>query len=84
MKNLPELAAGQSWCCSNGCGECGTKETAFEYSREEFPNGDVISKTQRVFVSTCCDADLMLWDEGKQDFVEWDTPATNGAGGQQK
>lgn len=71
MSHLPKITSGQSWWCINGCGECKPKESLFEYSRTEHSNGDIESKSQRVFVSHCCHTDLMLWDEGKQDFVEW-------------
>jgi hypothetical protein len=71
MKQLPRLGAGQFWCCSRGCGACGTKSLLQEYSRTEHPNGDVESKAHRVFASTCCGADLMLWDKSKQDMVDW-------------
>lgn len=71
QRALPVLAAGQAWCCSNGCGECETRLDQFEYSRLEYPNGDVESKWKPVFVSNCCGMDLMLWDAGKQDFSKW-------------
>ncbi len=71
MSYLPKITSGQSWCCSKGCGECKPKESFIEYSRTEHPNGDIESKSQRVFVSDCCHGGLMLWDEDKQDFVEW-------------
>lgn len=74
MSGLPVLEAGQSWACGSGCGYCTPKESALEYSREEFPDGRVISKTQRVFVSACCGEDLLLWDENKQDFLPWPAP----------
>lgn len=72
MSNLPALAPKQAWACSKGCGECQPKESLFEYSRTEHQNGNVESKSQREFVSHCCGANLMLWDEGKQDFKDWD------------
>lgn len=71
MKKLPELKSGQQWCCG-GCGSGIVKtprKTAFEYSREEFPNGNVISKTSVRYVAPCCNGDLMLWDEALQDTV---------------
>lgn len=71
MKQLPQPGEGQLWCCSNGCGDCGTKPLLREYSRTEHPNGDIESKAERVYVSTCCAADLLLWNESTKDFIAW-------------
>jgi hypothetical protein len=71
VKQLPQLGAGQVWCCAKGCGACGTKTVLREYSRTEHPNGDIESKSSCVEVSSCCAADLLLWDEEKKDFIEW-------------
>jgi hypothetical protein len=68
---LPQLTATQSWCCGNGCGECKPKETLFEYSRTEFPNGEVHSRHEPLYVSACCYAELFLWDEAVQDVIPY-------------
>lgn len=69
---LPQLAEGQSWCCANGCGECRPKESSHEYFRSEDLQGNLIeSKSEKIQVSHCCRAELLLWDEAKRDFVEW-------------
>jgi len=75
MRNgqLPSLKAGQDWCCG-GCGSGivkTPKRTEFEYSREEFPDGRVISMTTPRYVAQCCGGELLLWDEGKQDCIPW-------------
>lgn len=72
MRELPALGKDQAWACGSGCGECQPKASLFEYSRTEYPNGNVDSKSERIFVSQCCDSTLMLWDEGKQDFEDWE------------
>lgn len=70
---LPEIGKTQSWCCENGCGECKPVMDDFEYSRTEDMAGNLIeSKTEVVWVSNCCKADLMLWDEDKQNFVDFE------------
>ena len=76
---LPELQAGQDWCCG-GCGSgivMNPRQTAFEYSREEFPDGRVVSMTMPHFVAPCCGSGLMLWDEASQDFIPWAYAATS-------
>lgn len=71
MTELPVITARQSWCCENGCGECRPVQIDFEYYREEDGNGNLIErKTEKMWASHCCGADLMLWDDDKQDFVE--------------
>lgn len=70
---LPELTKSQSWCCSEGCGDCLPVTTDFEYSRIEDRQGNLIeSKTEKFFVSHCCRAELLLWDEEKQDHIDFD------------
>lgn len=72
MEQLPTINNRQKWCCENGCGECRPVQTDFEYSRTEDESGNVIeSLTEKIWVSHCCKADLMLWDEDKQDFIVW-------------
>ena len=69
--NLPEIGTSQEWCCSNGCGSCRPVERDFVYHRVTDEDGEVLTEaTEKVWVSHCCGADLELWDEDKQDFVE--------------
>lgn len=69
---LPTISERQKWCCENGCGECRPVPMDFEYSRTEDDNGKVLeSLTEKIWVSHCCKADLMLWDEDKHDFIVW-------------
>jgi hypothetical protein len=72
-RSLPSLEPGQDWCCG-GCGS-GIVDTPrrsdFEYSREEFPDGRVISMTMLQYVAPCCGGELLLWDEAKQDCIPW-------------
>lgn len=71
-ETLPEIGPTQSWSCENGCGECKPKQIDFEYARTEDPPGTVTErKVGKIWVSECCEADLMLWDEGKQNFVDF-------------
>ncbi len=75
---LPSLKDGQDWCCG-GCGSGIVKtpeKTHFEYSREELPNGDVISNTTVRYIAPCCGGELMLWDESRQDYIRWQYEAT--------
>ncbi len=69
---LPTLTEHQIWCCSNGCGECKPKQTLFEYSRTEFTDGEIHFKSETIFVSSCCDADLFLWDFKVDDEVSFE------------
>ena len=72
MEELPTITDRQSWCCENGCGECRPVQIDFEYSRTEDMDGNLIeSKTEKVWASHCCKAELMLWDEDRQDFIDW-------------
>jgi hypothetical protein len=73
MATLPELKPGQSWCCGDaGTGPTTPIPVSFEYSRIVHPNGDGESMWERQFACKCCGGSLLLWDEGKQDFLDWD------------
>jgi hypothetical protein len=75
---LPEIQPGQSWCCEEGCGECTPVQVEFEYSRSESPPGVIVRReVGNVWVSHCCKAGLMLWDEGKQGFINLEQGAGN-------
>ena len=69
---LPDLTEGQQWTCENGCGNCRPEQADFEYSREETPHGvQPNSRTCKVWVSHCCKANLVLWDERNEVEVPW-------------
>lgn len=73
MSTLPTIPPHQQWCCGDrGCGPTTPVPSMHEYSRTEHQNGDVESMQQRVYVSACCRGDLLLWDEEKQDFLDWE------------
>lgn len=68
---LPQKEPHQEWCCSEGCGNCSPVQADFEYYREEDLQGNVLdTKSMKIWVSNCCNADLLLWDEQQQDFVD--------------
>ena len=70
MVNPNNIPKNQVWCCANGCGECKPVETDFEYYREETFSGELISSlSEKIWVSDCCKAAIMLWDENLKDFV---------------
>lgn len=71
MKQLPILTPDQEWCCAHSRGPCQPVQSTFEYSREEYPNGDVTSKTTLIWVSSCCNAELLMYDNAENDFIGW-------------
>lgn len=72
-KALPDLQAGQSWCCDNGCGETTPVVKQLEYSREEDRAGNLIeSKTVPVWRSECCGAGLFIHDQATDDSTSWE------------
>lgn len=73
----PPIGPRQQWCCARGCGACSVKTVERETSRTTcLRTGKVTNQQfQTEDVSSCCGADLMLWDEGKQDFVDWEPVA---------
>ncbi|CAB3754444.1 hypothetical protein [Paraburkholderia humisilvae] len=69
---LPDLDEGQQWTCENGCGNCRPEHADFEYSHEEALDGALLdSKMCKVWVSHCCKANLVLWDERSEGEVAW-------------
>ena len=69
---LPQLNEDQEWCCWKGCGPCTPVQTDFVYSSTTDLVGNLLeSKSFKVWVSHCCKANLALWDEGLNDFIEW-------------
>jgi hypothetical protein len=72
LKPLPELTATQSWCCEHGCGETKPRVDQFEYSRTEDKHGRLLeSKAAPVWRSTCCGAELFLFDDATQTSTPW-------------
>ena len=70
---VPQIGARQQWCCARGCGPCGVKTVPFVWREVRNRAGDLIEQnTTPQDVSACCGSELMLWDEDKQDFVDWE------------
>lgn len=78
-EQLPEITSTQQWCCEHGCGETVPVQKEFTY-RETFDmqTGSLVGRTiGKVWVSNCCGAGLILWDEsvpqGKYmgNFIDW-------------
>lgn len=69
----PPIGPRQQWCCANGCGPCNVKTVDHEWRViTDLYTGKVIQRdTYPDDVSSCCGAELMLWDEDLQSFVEW-------------
>jgi hypothetical protein len=69
---VPPIGPRQQWCCAQGCGVCGVKTVPYVWREVRDLAGKLIEQnTTPVDVSSCCGADLMLWDEDKQDMVDW-------------
>lgn len=59
-----------SFNCANGCGACGVRLKDFETYRAESLDGKLIERrTVPKIVSTCCGADVDVWDERAQDIT---------------
>jgi hypothetical protein len=70
---VPPIGPRQQWCCANGCGVCKVKTVPFVWREVHDRNGKLLEQnTTPVDVSSCCGADLMLWDEDKQDMVPFE------------
>lgn len=70
---LPMLKNNQSWCCSKGCGDCNTVDAIHERMIETDNNGKVIHAVyEHYHVSSCCKADLLLWDDDIEGFVDYE------------
>jgi len=61
MKTLPTLALGEEFICDSGCGTTTPVLKEFEYSREEFDDGHVISKTRPEWFSSCCSSNVCVY-----------------------
>ena len=70
---VPPIGPCQQWTCANGCGACAVKTIDFEWRTiTDMRTGKVIQRdTYPIDVSSCCGAELLLWDEDKQDTVDW-------------
>ena len=69
---VPHISERQQWCCARGCGPCEVKTIAHVWREVHDRNGKLLEQnTTPTDVSSCCGADLMLWDNDTQDFVEW-------------
>lgn len=69
----PPIGPRQQWCCAKGCGPCKVKTVPFAWRTIYDHGGNAIQQdTTPVDVAACCGADLMLWDEDRQDFVPFE------------
>ncbi|WP_233869283.1 hypothetical protein [Paraburkholderia adhaesiva] len=66
---LPKLAEGEEFVCERGCGTTTPERYDFEYSREEFPDGRVETKTQKAWRSACCRSDVMVYSNMADTFT---------------
>ncbi|MEK6294415.1 MAG: hypothetical protein V4793_24115 [Paraburkholderia tropica] len=66
---LPTLKEGEEFVCDSGCGTTMPEQFDFEYSREEFGDGRVISKTQKSWRSSCCHACVMVYSNLDDTFT---------------
>lgn len=66
--NLPTLKAGEEFVCGDGCGKTTPEQHAFEYSREELPDGRVLSQTTPAWRAGCCGADLCVYNNVEDTF----------------
>jgi len=58
-----EVVARYSFVCNAGCGVCGVKVKPFEYERTETLEGEHLgSKYQPQIVSSCCGAEVHVYD----------------------
>ena len=65
---LPTLKEGEEFVCDSGCGTMTPEQYDFEYSREEFSDGTVISKTEPAWRSSCCGACVMVYSNLADTF----------------
>lgn len=70
--SLPTLKTGEEFVCADGCGTTTAEQYDFEYSREEFPDGRVESKTMPAWRARCCGADLCVFNNITDDFTPLD------------
>lgn len=71
------IEADIDWCCENGCGICTPKLGEHAYSQLFSPTGELVSqKTEKVWYSSCCGAELMAWRKSTQAFDDSVLPTT--------
>lgn len=70
---LPNLKSGQVWACSNGCGDCKTVEAIHTAMIEtDIKTGKTLNAIyEHYHVSSCCLADLWLWDDIEENFIDF-------------
>lgn len=69
---LPKLREGEEFVCDEGCGTTVPEQYDFEYFREEFEDGRVISKTVKAYRSNCCKGDLSVFSNVDDTFTPFD------------
>jgi len=73
---VPQIGPRQQWCCARGCGVCAVKTVPYVWRTVHDRDGKLIEQnTTPVDVSSCCGADLMLWDEDAKGFVAFEMVA---------
>ncbi|WP_176079360.1 hypothetical protein [Paraburkholderia tropica] len=66
---LPTLKEGKEFVCDRGCGTTTPEQYDFEYSREEFADGRVISKTEKAWRTRCCRSDVLVFSNLADTFT---------------
>lgn len=66
---LPQLKEGEEFICDSGCGTIQPEGYDFEYSRETFPDGSVISKTEKTWRAPCCKAGVLVYSNREDTFT---------------
>lgn len=72
-QQAPPIGPHQQWTCANGCGQCGVRTIDFAWRTvTDLSTGQVVERdTVKADVSSCCGAELLLWDDDLQDCVEF-------------
>ena len=71
LATLPELAEGQSFSCA----QCGADNIKPKHHKNVYQSSfnpqtnELIEKSEMVYISKCCLADLMVWDENLKGFI---------------
>lgn len=70
---LPQITETQSWCCEE-CGSGKPQKYFFSYSTShDVATGELLERRAgAVWKSSCCNAELMLFDEAVGDFIKWE------------
>lgn len=71
MKELPIINDKYDWCCENGCGRCmPVQREIVIYEARDVITGEFFHReTETRWLSDCCEADLMLFDNDNEEFV---------------